>query len=146
MPIKRSQRMQILIDMAKQEETKFVQQLAHKKAKVDADKKQLSQLQEYAAQYESERNLLGLDANLVVNYQHFVARLEQAIQQQNNLIVQSERQVELAMEQWLSAKAKTKSMSTLQNKHIRQENQLETKQEQRQNDEFAARLHFDRNI
>lgn len=140
--MKRSKRMQVLVDIAKNKEAQVAKLLAMQRAKVEADKEQLVQLKEYANQYESERNLLGLNANLIANYQHFVTRLEQAIQQQNNVISQSEQQANFALTQWLEAKAKTKSMSSLQEKHLKQEQAIENKQEQRQSDEFAMRRYM----
>ena len=138
--------MQVIIDVAKNKEMQVAKLLAMQKAKVDSDKQQLRQLQEYASQYESERNLLGLNANLIANYQHFVTRLGQAIQQQNNVIIQSELQANLAMKQWLSAKAKTQSMNSLQNKHLQQEQKVEDRQEQKQSDEFSIRSYLNKNI
>lgn len=135
--MKRSQRIQKLVELSQKKEDNVARLLARQNAKVEQEKQKLEQLQEYASQYESERNLLGLSPYLVTNYQHFVSRLEQAVQQQKGAISQSEHQATQAQQQWLAARAKTKSMDLVKDKHVKQEQQAEDKLEQRQSDEFT---------
>ncbi|PYF81749.1 MULTISPECIES: flagellar export protein FliJ [Marinomonas] len=141
--MKKSQRMQILVDLAKRKEDSAAQQLARDKAKVLYDEQKLQELREYAEQYESERNLLGLSAYLTTNYQHFVTRVQQAIAQQEAAIGRSEQQANMSMRRWLQARTKTKSMDWLKEKNHKAELLVETKQEQRQSDEFAMRRFLD---
>ncbi|MBJ7536803.1 flagellar export protein FliJ [Marinomonas transparens] len=141
--MKKSKRMQILVDLAKRKEDVVAKQLALDKAKVEQDKQKLSELKEYAGQYESERNLLGLSAYLTTNYQHFVDRVQQAILQQEAAVGRAEQQSDMTMRRWLQARGKTKSMDFLKEKNIKAELVIEAKQEQRQNDEFAMRRFFD---
>lgn len=135
--MKRSQRIQKLVELSQKKEDNVARLLARQQAKVEQEKQKLQQLEEYASQYESERNLLGLSPYLVTNYQHFVSRLEQAVQQQKGAISQSEHQANQAQQQWLIARAKTKSMDLVKGKHAEQERILEDKLEQKQIDEFA---------
>ena len=141
--MKKSHRMQILVDLAKRKEDSAAQQLARDKAKVLYDEQKLQELREYAEQYESERNLLGLGAYLTTNYQHFVTRVQQAIAQQEAAIGRSEQQADMSMRRWLQARTKTKSMDWLKEKNYKAELLVETKQEQRQSDEFAMRRFLD---
>lgn len=141
--MKKSQRMQILIDLAKRKEDTAAQQLARDKAKVAHDEQKLGELKEYAEQYESERNLLGLSAYLTTNYQHFVDRVQQAIAQQEAAVGRAEQQAEMSMRRWVQARSKTKSMDWLKEKNIKAESAVEAKQEQRQSDEFAMRRFLD---
>jgi flagellar FliJ protein len=141
--MKKSRRMQILVDLAKGKEDSAAQQLARDKAKVQYDLQKLSELREYAGQYESERNLLGLSAYLTTNYQHFVDRVRQAIVQQESAVGRSEQQADMSMRRWLQARSKTKSMDWLKEKNHKAELVLEEKQEQRQSDEFAMRRFLD---
>lgn len=135
--MKRSQRIQKLVELSQKKEDTVAKLLARQQAKVESEKQKLEQLKEYASQYESERNLLGLSPYLVTNYQHFVTRLEQAMQQQKGAISQSEHQAAQAQQQWLNARAKTKSMDLVKGKHLEQERMAEDKREQKQIDEFA---------
>ncbi len=141
--MKKSQRMQILVDLAKRKEDTAAQQLARDKAKVMHDEQKLNELREYAEQYESERNLLGFSAYLTTNYQHFVTRVQQAIVQQEAAVGRAEQQADMSMRRWLQARSKTKSMDWLKDKNHKAEVLLETKQEQRQSDEFAMRRFLD---
>ncbi|MEO9273552.1 flagellar export protein FliJ [Marinomonas sp. 5E14-1] len=142
--MKKSHRMQILVDLAKRKEDAAAQQLARDKAKVEQDVQKLDELKEYAGQYESERNLLGLGAYLTTNYQHFVDRVQQAILQQEATIGRAEQQADMSMRGWLQARANTKSMDWLKEKNHKAELMVEVKQEQRQSDEFAMRRFLDR--
>lgn len=137
--MKKSKRMQILVDLAKSKETTVAKKLAAQQQQVIADQDKLKQLQEYAQQYESERNLLGLNPFLAANYQHFVERLGQAVNQQKQVIARSEQQAAFAKNQWVKARGKTKSMDWLQEKYVKSEVLVEQKQEQSQGDEFAMR-------
>lgn len=141
--MKKSHRMQILVDLAKRKEDYAAQQLARDKAKVQHDEQKLNELREYASQYESERNLLGLSAYLTTNYQHFVNRVQQAIVQQESAVGRSEQQADMSMRKWLQARSKTKSMDWLKEKNHKAELVVEAKQEQRQSDEFAMRRFLD---
>jgi len=143
MVMKKSQRAQLLVDIAKRKEDAIARQLAADKAKVQHDQDKLEELKEYAGQYESERNLLGLSAYLTTNYQHFVDRVQQAIKQQEAAVGRSQQQANMTMRGWMEAKTKTKSMDWLKEKHHKQELQLEYKKEQRQSDEFAMRRFMD---
>ena len=141
--MKKSRRMQILVDLAKGKEDSAAQHLARDKAKVQYDLQKLNELREYAGQYESERNLLGLSAYLTTNYQHFVDRVQQAIVQQESAVGRAEQQADMSMRRWLQARSKTKSMDWLKDKSHKAELVVEAKQEQRQSDEFAMRRFLD---
>lgn len=140
---KKSQRTQILMDVAKRKEDAIAKQLASDKAKVEYDKNKLEELKEYAGQYESERNLLGLSPYLTTNYQHFVDRVQQAILQQEAAIGRSEQQADMTMRRWVEARTKTKSMDWLKEKYHKIEQAAEEQKEQRQSDEFAMRRFID---
>ncbi|MGO3345006.1 MAG: flagellar export protein FliJ [Marinomonas sp.] len=141
--MKKSKRTQLLVDLAQRKEDAVAKRLAGDKAKVEQDKSKLAELKEYAGQYESERNLLGLSAYLTTNYQHFVDRVQQAIKQQEAAVGRSEQQANMTMRQWTEAKTKTKSMDWLKEKYHTQECLVEDKREQLQSDEFAMRRFID---
>ncbi|WCN11462.1 flagellar export protein FliJ [Marinomonas mediterranea] len=141
--MKKSARMQVLVNLAQREEDKVSELVASERQKVDLDKRKLQDLMSYAEQYDQERNLLGMSSHLAINYQHFVDRLQQAIRQQEGQVARSEQQYNMAMRRWQAARAKTKGMDWLKDKSVIEEDRLEAKLEQVQNDEFAARKFFD---
>lgn len=137
--MKKSARMQILVNLAKQKESDVAKRLAVQQTQLQTEKEKLNQLEEYAEQYSSERNLIGLNAFLSTNYQHFVDRLGQAIAQQKKQVLRVEQQSNFVKNQWLKARGKTESMDWLQKKHVTAEDKVEQKKEQSQSDEFAMR-------
>ncbi|BFM49318.1 flagellar export protein FliJ [Marinomonas sp. THO17] len=141
--MKKSRRLQILVDLAQRKEDVVAQQLARDKAKVQQDIQKLEELKEYAQQYESERNLLGLSPYLTTNYQHFVDRVQQAIAQQEAAIERAEQQADMSMRRWLQARSKTQSMDVLKDKNLKAEQAFQDRQEQRETDEFAMRRFLD---
>lgn len=142
--MKKSERMQVLVEIAQRKEDEVAKAMAVDRARLNHDQQKLQELKDYAEQYEQQRNLLGLSPYLTTNYQHFVNRLQQAVQQQEQQVKRSEQQVGMAMKRWQNARAKTKGMDWLKEKSINEENVLADKQEQKQIDEFANRAFFER--
>ncbi|MCC4274602.1 flagellar export protein FliJ [Marinomonas communis] len=142
--MKKSERMQVLVNLSQRKEDEVAKALAKDQARLQHDQKKLQELKDYAAQYDQERNLLGLSPYLTTNYQHFVNRLQQAIQQQDQQVKRSQQQVTMSMKRWQNARAKTKGMDWLKDKSVREELNIESKQEQKQIDEFANRAFFER--
>lgn len=142
--MKKSERMQVLVNLSQRKEDEVAKALAKDQARLQHDQQKLQELKDYAAQYDQERNLLGLSPYLTTNYQHFVSRLQQAIQQQDQQVKRSQQQVTMSMKRWQNARAKTKGMDWLKDKSVREELNIESKQEQKQIDEFANRAFFER--
>lgn len=142
--MKKSERMQVLVNLSQRKEDEVAKALAKDQARLQHDQQKLQELKDYAAQYDQERNLLGLSPYLTTNYQHFVNRLQQAIQQQDQQVKRSQQQVTMSMKRWQNARAKTKGMNWLKDKSVREELNIESKQEQKQIDEFANRAFFER--
>ena len=141
--MKKSRRIQMLVDLAKRKEDIAAQKLAQDKAQVEESALKLQELKEYSEQYESERNLLGLSPYLTTNYQHFVDRVKQAIVQQEAALARAEQQAGMSMRLWLQERSKTKSMDWLKEKSCKAEQLVENKQEQVGSDEFAMRRFWD---
>ncbi|MCV2401393.1 flagellar export protein FliJ [Marinomonas sp. C2222] len=141
--MKKSLRIQTLVDLAKRKEDAAAQKFAQDKALVEASVSKLQELKEYSEQYESERNLLGLSPYLTTNYQHFVDRVKQAIVQQEAAVVRAEQQAGMSMRLWLQERSKTQSMDWLKEKNHKAEQLIESKQEQVGSDEFAMRRFWD---
>lgn len=142
--MKKSERMQVLVDISQRKEEEVAKLLAKDQARLQQDQQKLQELKEYADQYDQQRNLLGLSPYLTTNYQHFVERLQQAIQQQAMQVKRSQQQVNMSLKRWQDARAKTKGMDWLKDKSVQEEVAAADKQEQKQIDEFASRMFFER--
>ena len=142
--MKKSQRMQVLVDLSQRKEDEVAKALAKDQARLQHDQQKLQELIDYAAQYDEQRNLLGLSPYLTTNYQHFVTRLQQAIKQQEQQVKRSQQQVNMALKRWHDARAKTEGMDWLKEKTINEEVAFADKQEQKQMDELSNRAFFER--
>lgn len=142
--MKKSKRMQILVDIAKRKEDDVAKMVANEQTRLQQDQFKLQELKDYAEQYDQQRNLIGLSPYLTTNYQHFVDRLQQAIKQQEAQVNRSQQSVNMAMKRWQEARAKTQGMDWLKDKSVAEEVAAEDRQDQKQIDEFANRAFFNR--
>lgn len=87
---------------------------------------------------EASRN--GLDQTGLNNFQNFLYRLDEAIQQQRSAIEQATQHVATGRNELLAAQRKMKSFDTLAQRHLETEKQRESKIEQRIQDEHTGRF------
>jgi flagellar FliJ protein len=73
------------------------------------------------------------------NYQEFLSRLDEAIQQQMQLVSAQETHTAAGQEDWKRQRAKLNALDALSERHRASEARLEIRQEQKAQDEFAAR-------
>ena len=62
--MKKSERMQVLVNLSQRKEDEVAKALAKDQARLQHDQQKLQELKDYAAQYDQERNLLGLSPYL----------------------------------------------------------------------------------
>jgi flagellar FliJ protein len=87
---------------------------------------------------EAEQN--GMNQAELRNFQGFILRLDEAIEQQRNANEQARSQLQVGRNELQEAQRKMKSFDTLAQRHIENEKKLEAKSEQRQQDEHTGRL------
>jgi len=73
------------------------------------------------------------------NYQEFLTRLDEAIKQQMQLVSVQETHTAAGQEDWKRQRTKLKALDALSERHRASEARLEIRQEQKAQDEFAAR-------
>jgi len=94
---------------------------------------------EYQARFlEAAGNGLGPDAWR--NYQHFLGRLDQAIDQARTMLESSKQRTALGQKRWLDQRGKVKAFDTLAQRHQLRMLLAENRHEQKHSDEHAARL------
>ncbi len=94
---------------------------------------------EYQARFlEAAGNGLGPDAWR--NYQHFLGRLDQAIDQARAMLESSKQRTVLGQKRWLDQRGKVKAFDTLAQRHQLRVLLAENRHEQKRSDEHAARL------
>lgn len=102
----------------------------------------LLMLEDYRAEYAqrmSEATAQGITRLVLRNYQDFLARIDQAIEQQRLMVVDSENSTRAGQEHWKSQNKQLKAIDTLSQRHDARERYREGKQEQKLLDEFSAR-------
>ena len=93
---------------------------------------------EYAGRFRAAAQN-GLTQREWQNFQHFLGRLDEAIEQQRRTVAMQERNTVAGQLQWQQQRKKLMAFDTLSERHFASENAKEMKREQKLQDEFAAR-------
>lgn len=123
------------------EAAKAMQQAAMER---DKAKEQLEMLHAYRLDYAQrllESSEHGVTASNYLNFRRFLATLDDAIAQQNNIVAQSESRLEAGRQQWYAEKRRLNAYEALDTRQRRQHAQREARREQRASDEIAANLY-----
>ncbi len=96
--------------------------------------------QEYEARF-ARTSQTGLGNEQWRNYREFLAKLDQAIIQQNDVLTKCAAECAAATQDWQLARIKLKSFDVLYERHQRGEAQRESRSEQRTQDEHSASSH-----
>jgi flagellar FliJ protein len=81
----------------------------------------------------------GLGPDAWRNYQHFLGRLDAAIEQARLIVASSKQRTALGQKNWLDQRGKLKAFDTLAQRHEARVLHAELRQEQKQADEHSAR-------
>ena len=94
--------------------------------------------QEYYDQFQVQMRD-GVSSSQWRNFQHFIGMLDDVIEQQRELAIQADAKLEDGRSDWRQSKRRLTSFDTLADRVHQQEVAALDKQEQRDNDEHAAR-------
>jgi len=135
----RSKRIQPIAKHADQLQQQAVQVfVVAQKVVVDAQL-QLEQLIEYRAEYNSGRVSQNLNAVQLKDYQLFLNKLNQSIEQARMNILQKKQICEQQKLNWLKTRSRSKALDAVIVKYQIQEVQVQARIEQKEQDEFASR-------
>lgn len=81
----------------------------------------------------------GLGPDAWRNYQGFLGRLDQAVEQARALVDASKRRTAVGQKNWLDQRGKVKAFDTLAQRHLARVAYAEARVEQKQSDEHASR-------
>jgi flagellar protein FliJ len=104
----------------------------------------LSMLEDCRRDYQLrlERNgRSGIDHTCWTNYQEFLRNLDRAIAQQTKVLALCRQQTQAGLGKWQAARIKLKAFEVLMQRQRRDENLLQTRIEQRNQDENGAAGH-----
>ncbi len=103
----------------------------------------LDQLANYRNEYWqnlSSQGINNLNSVRLQDYRLFISRLDQAIDQQKDLVVQAEAECVSCTENWNKARVREKSIDTVVDKLQKKESQNKEKTEQKQMDEMGQKI------
>jgi flagellar FliJ protein len=119
---------------------------ARQLGKLIAGEQEASQRLELLTQYRDEYQTRflaaagnGLGPDAWRNYQHFLGRLDQAIEQARTMATASKQRTAAGQKNWLDKRGKVKAFDTLAQRHQVRLAYAENRQEQKQADEHTAR-------
>lgn len=106
---------------------------------------QLSLLLQFRHDYElrlQDGAAKGISTFQYLNFQAFISKLDGAVIGQKLVVKDAEHKINMARNQWQESEKKRLSYDTLNNRAIASEQKQETKRDQKQTDEQAARMLF----
>lgn len=134
--------LQPLLDLSQLRLDEATRQLGQLIAGEQEASQRLELLQQYRDEY--QRRFLaaaadGLGPDAWRNYQHFLGRLDQAIEQANSMVVASKQRTAAGQKNWLDKRGRLKAFDTLARRHQERASYAEARLEQKLGDEHAAR-------
>jgi len=136
----RSKRIQPIAKHADQLQQQAVQIfVAAQQAVLDAQL-QLEQLIEYRSEYNCTHVAPGSNATKLKDYQLFMNKLNQSIDQARLNILNKKQLCEQQRIKWLKTRSRSKALDAVIVKYQIQEEQVEARIEQMEQDEFASRI------
>jgi flagellar FliJ protein len=135
--------LQPLVHLAQQKNDAATKKLGQLNRQHQTAQEKLDALQQYRKDYQlkfQEEAKRGMAPADMKNFQDFIGRLDQAIQQQTKVIEQAKAGVQSGRTELIDTTRKMKSFDTLAQRHADAEKKLEAKSEQRIQDEFTGRF------
>jgi len=140
--MKRSQRLQTIIDLHQRQENDALQALGRSRQQLAAQQSQLDNLQQYRLEYQQKlgvRQQQGMNVSQLLEFRAFADKLDKAIEGQQQTVLKQERDVRSAQAKWEECHQRTKSLKKLAELAVAEEAKIEHRQEQKEQDARAAR-------
>lgn len=139
------QRLQLLITIQKEREEKLQGQFVKAQQFYQQAEQQYQGLATYRSDYikqSQQQGSVGLQSRQFNQFLNFIAKLDQALQQQGKAVQQARAAAEQRKQSWLAMQKKRKAFELLIQRADEAELQKLLKQEQKMADEFAAQQYF----
>lgn len=135
--------LQPLVHLAQQRNDAATKKLGQLNQQHQTAQQKLDALQQYRKDYQlkfQEEAKIGMTPGDMKNFQDFIGRLDQAIQQQTSVIEKTKAGVQTGRNELMDTTRKMKSFDTLAQRHVEAEMKLEAKSEQKIQDEHTGRF------
>jgi len=140
--MKRSKRLKPVVRVAESREQQAARALGEAQTRLAQAKQQLEELCQYRADYGrrlQQAGASGMGAARLDDYQQFLHKLGQAIEQQTRTIAQAAREVEERRSQWYILRGKVRMLDTVVCRYQDAEERQALRKEQQEQDERAQR-------
>ncbi len=134
--------LQPLLDLMQTRTDEATRTLGKLIAAEQSQRSRLQMLEQYREEYAQrlrEAVAQGITRLVMLNYQDFLARIDEAIEQQRIAVQDSERNTKVGQEQWQAQNKQLKAIDTLSQRHDARERYREGKLDQKLQDEFSTR-------
>lgn len=134
--------LQPLLELMQTRTDEATRKLGQLIAAEQSQRSRLQMLEQYREEYAQrlrEATAQGITRLILHNYQDFLARIDEAIEQQRQAVVSSERSTKAGQQQWQAQNKQLKAIDTLSQRHDLRERYRENKQDQKLQDEFSSR-------
>ncbi len=140
--MKRAQRLEMVQNVVEDQERSRAEALAASQRRVTESEAKLAELQAYQDSYArgfAIRAESGIDAVMARDYQAFLARLEEALRQQNQVVIRARAQRDSEMQIWQGAAQRAEAVGQMVKRFRSEEARALDRQEQAESDERASR-------
>jgi flagellar FliJ protein len=134
--------LQSLLDLAQQHTDTAAKNLQLLKVQWNEAEEKLQQLLHYQKEYRErlqQAAVTGMNISAMRDYQAFLGKIEVAIGQQGEEVERRKRSWEAGQQAWHAQKRKLGAFDVLAKRHRQGELHRESRQEQREQDEFASK-------
>lgn len=139
--------LQPLLELMQTRTDEATRKLGQLIAAEQSQRSRLQMLEQYREEYAQrlrDATAEGITRLILRNYQDFLARIDEAIEQQRQAVVSSERSTKAGQDQWQVQNKQLKAIDTLSQRHGLRERYRENKQDQKLQDEFSSRKYSQR--
>lgn len=140
--MKKSKRFKPVVRVAEAREKQAASALGEAQAHLQSQIARLEELQNYQNDYLQRFKSTasqGIPAARMLDFQRFLDNLKLAIKQQETIVRIATSQVEQKKQLWFAKRGKLKSYDNVMERYISEENLQQSKREQKETDEHAAR-------
>ena len=135
----RSARLRKLVDIASAEEKRFGQSAGRLRAELDAQANQLGELNAYRQAYaDRSRSMTAGSAVHWQDYQSFLARLDQAVSAQKQIVKDAEEAADAARRRWIGKRRRLESLNKVWTRFYEEERIARERIEQKQLDDLPG--------
>ena len=143
----RSERMEVVKQATSHTEREHAERVAQAERHVVEMEQKLAALERYRKEYEdgfAQRAGAGFGAMAVRDFQTFLARLSDALEQQRQVVEQARAAHQAVIVVWREAAKRAHVVDTLTERWQSEEAREEGRRDQRDNDELSQQLRFNR--